>query len=94
MAYGAILRACRMRKGLTQEELADVLHMEQADISRIENDRREPMMTLFQRWALATDSSDVLVAFIAGVEGMMILNDILLSVGSGVIGFIRLGGFM
>lgn len=94
MAYGAILKACRMRKGLTQEELADMLHMEQADVSRIENDRKEPMMTLFQRWALATDSSDVLVAFIAGVEGVTMLSTILSTVGTGVIGFIRLGGFM
>ncbi|WP_060210348.1 helix-turn-helix domain-containing protein [Sporosarcina koreensis] len=94
MAYGAILRACRMRKGLTQEELADILHMEQADVSRIENDRREPLMTLFQRWALATDSSDVLVAFIAGIEGMTILANILSTMGNGVIGLIRLGGLL
>ncbi|MDW0113811.1 helix-turn-helix transcriptional regulator [Sporosarcina saromensis] len=94
MAYGAILKACRMRKGLTQEELADMLHMEQADVSRIENDRKEPMMTLFQRWALATDSSDVLVAFIAGVEGVTMLSTILSTVGTGVIGFIRLGGLL
>lgn len=95
MEYGAILRACRKRKGLTQEELADMLHIEQADVSRIENDRKEPPMTLFQKWALITGSTDVLVAFIAGMEGMTILSTILSTVGTAIVGgFINLGGFL
>lgn len=79
--YGAILRACRKRKGWTQEELAHALHIEQADISRIENDRKEPPMSLFQKWAVVTGSTDVLVAFIAGMDGIAILSTIISAVG-------------
>ncbi|GKV56010.1 hypothetical protein NCCP2222_19570 [Sporosarcina sp. NCCP-2222] len=88
MEFGAILRACRKRKGFTQEELADMLNIEQADVSRIENDRKEAPMSLFQQWAMITGSTDVLVAFIAGMEGMTILANIL------SIGFIKLGGIL
>ncbi|PIC87949.1 transcriptional regulator [Sporosarcina sp. P20a] len=91
MDYGAILRACRKRKGWTQEDLADALCIEQADISRIENDRKEPPMSLFQKWAIVTGSTDVLVAFIAGMEGMTILANILSVTGTSIIGgFINL----
>ncbi|EGQ21118.1 XRE family transcriptional regulator [Sporosarcina newyorkensis 2681] len=86
MEYGAILRACRKRKGWTQEDLAHELDIEQADVSRFENDRKELPMTLFQKWAMVTGSQDVLVAFIAGMEGMSILTNILSTVGTSVIG--------
>ncbi|WP_153732742.1 helix-turn-helix domain-containing protein [Sporosarcina obsidiansis] len=86
MGYGAILRACRKRKGWTQEDLAEALHIEQADISRIENDRKEPLMSLVQKWTAATNSTDVMVAFITGMEGMAILTNILAAAGTGIIG--------
>lgn len=86
MDYGAILRACRKRKGWTQEDLAHELNIEQADVSRFENDRRELPMSVFQRWAVATGSQDVLVAFIAGMEGVAILSNILSTVGTSVLG--------
>lgn len=85
MRYGAVLRACRERVGFSQEELADQLHIQQADVSRIENSRKEPSISLFQNWATATNSQDVLVAFICGVDGVTILQNIMTLVG----GFIR-----
>ena len=90
MEYGAILKACRERKGLSQEELADQLHIQQADVSRLENNRKEPSISLFQSWATLTNSQDVLVAFICGIDGISILTDIL-SVSAGFINI--LGGW-
>lgn len=77
MEYGAILKACRERVGLSQEELADQLHIQQADVSRLENNRKEPSISLFQSWATVTNSQDVLVAFICGIDGMSILTEIM-----------------
>lgn len=89
MKYGAILRACRERKGFSQEELAHELHIQQADVSRIENGRKEPPMSLFQRWVTVTNSQDVLVAFLVGMDGLAILSDIISTVGTSVIGMIN-----
>ncbi|SIT91515.1 helix-turn-helix domain-containing protein [Edaphobacillus lindanitolerans] len=88
MKYGAVLKAARERHGLSQEELAHHLHIQQADVSRIENNRREPSMSLFRDWTVLTQAQDVMVAFICGMDGLTILQNIM----SVVIGFI--GGWM
>lgn len=90
MAYGTILKACRERKGFSQAKLADELHVDQADISRFENGKKEPSMLLFQKWASVTQSQDVLVAFIAGMDGLTILADVLSATGGVVAGVIHL----
>ena len=89
MEYGTILRACRERAGFNQEELAHRLHIQQADVSRFENSKKQPSMDLFQSWAKLTNSQDVLVAFICGVDGLAILTSILATVGTVVTGFIN-----
>lgn len=89
MRYGAVLRACRERVGFSQEELADRLYIQQADVSRYENDRKEPSISLFRNWAKETQGEDVLVAFMCGMEGMTIMTDILSTVGTTVSGFIN-----
>ncbi|GKV54273.1 hypothetical protein NCCP2222_02200 [Sporosarcina sp. NCCP-2222] len=94
MKYGAILRACRERKGWNQEEMAFQLNVNQSDISKYENDYKEPLISVFHRWATVTNSQDVLVAYMAGVEGVTILANILATMGTGIIGFIKLGGFI
>ncbi|MHC8517035.1 helix-turn-helix domain-containing protein [Sporosarcina sp. ITBMC105] len=94
MKNGAILRACRERKGWSQEELAFALHVNQSDISKYENSVKDPGMTLLQKWATVTNSQDVLVAYLLGVDGVTILASILSTIGTGVIGFIRLGGLL
>lgn len=88
MEYGSILKACREREGLSQEELAHALHIQQADVSRLENNRKEPSISLFQNWATVTNSQDVLVAFICGIDGINILTQIM----SATTGFISLIG--
>lgn len=94
MEYGAILRACRIRKGLSQEELADKLFINQSDVSKYENGVKEPSMSMFQDWAMHTQAQEVLIAFIVGMDGLTILSNLLSTIGNGVMGFIRLGGFM
>lgn len=87
MKYGAILKACRERAGFNQEELAHVLHINQSDVSKYENDVKEPSMSMFHNWAINTQATEVLVAFICGMDGLAILPTIMSLVG-GFINFI------
>ena len=81
MKYGGILRACRERKGLTQEELAFELNVNQSDISKYENGSKEPTLSLVQAWLVNTQAHEVLVAFLCGVDGLGIMQSIMQLLG-------------
>lgn len=81
MRVGAILKACRTRAGLTQEELAFRLHINQSDISKYENDRVEPTLSILRAWTNNTQSQEVMVAFICGVDGISIMQTIMDVIG-------------
>ena len=91
MEYGAILRACRKRAGLTQEQLAEKLHLGQSDISRYESDRQEPTISLFRAWIENTQSPEVMAAFMLGIDGLTIIQQVMTTVGNSV-GLIFWGG--
>ena len=77
MKVGAILRACRERFGLSQEELADRLYINQSDVSKFENGTKEPPITLFQNWINQTQAQEVAVAYLIGIDGITILQNLL-----------------
>ncbi len=81
MKYGGILRACRERKGLSQEELAFELNVNQSDISKYENGSKEPTLSLVQAWLMNTQATEVLVAFLCGVDGLGIMQNIMQLLG-------------
>jgi len=81
LKYGGILRACRERKGLTQEELAFELNVNQSDISKYENGSKEPTLSLVQAWLMNTQANEVLVAFLCGVDGLGIMQSIMQFLG-------------
>ena len=91
MRVGAILKACRIRAGLSQEELAHRLFINQSDISKYEHDTKEPTVSVLYEWMTKTESQEVLVAFFCGVDGLNIMQQII-DAGLGVIGSIVLGG--
>ena len=93
MRVGAILRACRTRAGLSQEELAHKLFVSQSDVSKYENDTKEPSISMFYTWMSQTQSQEVLVAFLCGVDGIGIMQQIIDS-GVSVLGSIFLGGII
>lgn len=90
MGYGSILRACRERAGLTQEELAHKLHTDQANISRYESGKQEPSISFFQAWVENTQSPEVMAAFILGIDSVTIITQIMGTFG-GAVGMV-LGG--
>lgn len=81
MKFGAILKACRTRAGFSQEELADRLFINQSDISKYESDRKEPTMSIFQAWMANTQTPEVAVAFLYGMDGISIIQSLLQLVG-------------
>lgn len=94
MEYGTILKACRTRSGLSQEDLAEKLYVNQSDVSKFENGTKEPSISMFQAWINNTQSSEVMVAFLCGMDGLGIMQQ-LLAATSGIIGFITfLGGII
>lgn len=76
MRVGAILKACRIRAELSQEELADKLYINQSDVSKYENDAKEPTISILHSWIMNTQSQEVMVAFLCGFDGIEILQKI------------------
>ncbi|WP_226374280.1 helix-turn-helix domain-containing protein [Virgibacillus alimentarius] len=93
MKYGAILKACRTRSGLSQEELAHKLFINQSDVSKYENGTKEPSISMVQAWTSNTNTQEVLVAFMCGVDGISIMQNIL-DAGVSIINTILLGGII
>lgn len=79
--FGAILKATRVRAGLSQEELAARLNYNQSDISKFETGRKEPPASVFLRWFGETNAHEVAVAYLCGLDGITIMQNILNMLG-------------
>lgn len=75
MHYGRVLKACRLDARASQEELAHRLHIQQADVSRIENDKKEPTLSLAIKWAQMTGNEDVIAALAIGIDVATIMTE-------------------
>lgn len=57
---GVILKACRERAGMTQEQLARKLHLDRSVIAKVETGIiKSPGYTLVKQWGAATDGLDI-----------------------------------
>ncbi|MBM4762743.1 helix-turn-helix domain-containing protein [Bacillus sp. B15-48] len=83
--FGAVLKACRIRAGISQEDLAARLYINQSDVSKYETDRKEPTMSLFQAWMSNTQTPEIAVAFLYGMDGISIITQLLPLLGLGLI---------
>jgi len=91
MTLGSFLKECRMKAGMNQADLAMELNINQSDISKIETDRKEPLTSLFKDWTVATQSTDLAIAFLYGTELMMNVPDVITNTVAGFINI--LGGW-
>ncbi|MGD6845264.1 helix-turn-helix domain-containing protein [Bacillus infantis] len=82
MKFGAVLQACRERAGLSQEELAHQLNRTQSCVSKYEKDRKIPDMHTFLQWIQATNTPEIAVAFLYGMDGINLIQQLLPLVGS------------
>jgi len=68
MEFGSILRKMRVVAEISQEEMAEKLHMSRSNISRLENNRMELKAVDLIKWCRITNNPDVLMALYAGIE--------------------------
>lgn len=90
MGLGEFLRGCRERAGLKQTELADVLNINQSDISKYERDDKEPPTSIFKDWTIRTQSMELGIAFLYGTEFLTEFPNIIEAVTTTLVGFINL----
>ncbi|MFD0868807.1 helix-turn-helix domain-containing protein [Paenibacillus residui] len=83
MKFGAIMQACRERAGLTQEQMAELLHRSQSCISKYEKDHKAPDVQTLIQWINITNAKEVFVAFLCGIDGVSIMQNILQIFGGG-----------
>jgi transcriptional regulator with XRE-family HTH domain len=81
LRFGGILKAARQRAGLSQEELAHRLNINQSDVSKFENDRKVPDVLTFIQWIQQTSAQEVMVAFLYGMDGMSMIQNLLPMIG-------------
>ncbi|WAA10306.1 helix-turn-helix domain-containing protein [Fervidibacillus albus] len=86
MQFGGILKAVRQKAGFSQEELAHRLNMNQSDISKIETDRKVPDAFTFIQWIQLTNTPEVMMAFLYGIDAFTIMSDFIQTIPIG--GFI------
>lgn len=83
MKFGAIMQACRERAGFSQEKMAELLNRSRSCVSKFENDHKTPDMPTFLKWCEVTGGKEVLVAFLCGMDGLSIMQQILTVTGMG-----------
>ncbi|MUG68665.1 helix-turn-helix domain-containing protein [Paenibacillus campinasensis] len=81
MKVGALMQAVRERAGYSQEKLAEIMNRTQSCISKIETDRKMPDLVTFMTWIEATGAKEVAVAFLCGMDGLRIMQDLMTLIG-------------
>lgn len=82
MKLGAILQVCRERAGLTQEQLAEKLHRSPSCISKMENDKKLPDIFTFVEWGKITQTNEVVIAVLYGMDWLEVLKNITTLLGA------------
>lgn len=90
MEWGAVLKTARKRERLTQEQLAEKLHLTKSCISKFEHNEKEAKISLFIAWFKHTNAQDLMLATLIAADptvSQMIegINQL-----SQIIGFIKL----
>jgi transcriptional regulator with XRE-family HTH domain len=69
MNLGCTIKKCRKLRGLTQEQLADVLGLSMAHISLLEKNKREPSISVIESIAKALEIPLSVLIFLASENG-------------------------
>lgn len=95
MQFGSVLRKMRKGAGMSQEDLAEELHISRSNVSRLETDHLELKAADLIRWANVTHSQEMLIALLCGVDSLPLMQQIIESVSSITsVGSILLGGLL
>jgi transcriptional regulator with XRE-family HTH domain len=66
--FGSLLKKMRVVADISQEEMAEKLHMSRSNVSRLENNRMDLKAVDLIKWCRVTDNPDVLMALYAGID--------------------------
>ena len=72
--YARFFKAARQKAGINQSDLAFDLHINQSDVSKIENGIKEAPISLAAKWAQLTSSQEALAALICGVDVSAVID--------------------
>ena len=67
---------------MSQEKLAEILHMSRSCISKIETGAKEVTAKVMIDWVTVTQTQEVLVAYLFGLDGITIIQNILQMTGA------------
>ncbi|MED3876182.1 helix-turn-helix transcriptional regulator [Lysinibacillus capsici] len=59
LGLGALLQACRIKSGMSQEDLAAQMNRSQTCISKYENNRKPPDIFTFMEWFKQTNTQEI-----------------------------------
>ena len=76
-ALGLLLRKCREKAGMTQEQIARKLHWSQSCVSNAEKGKRLPDIFKIMDWARVTQAQEALALFVAGADVSYIIQTVL-----------------
>lgn len=74
MELGLVLKKCRLRAKMTQEELAEKAFLARSAISKIENNRQVIDAPLLITWIQMTGAVDIFIQIINGTDISTILS--------------------
>lgn len=74
MEFGGVLRRMRRLADLSQEELAEKLHISRSNISKLESNKMQLRAADMINWCKVTNHPDVLIAFVYGADVMAALS--------------------
>ncbi|WP_375104615.1 helix-turn-helix domain-containing protein [Paenibacillus sp. RS8] len=77
MKIGAIMQACRERANLSQEEMSFRIERSQGYVSKVESGKSIPDFPTVVNWAVETESREVVVAYLFGIDGIAIMQNLM-----------------
>lgn len=81
LGLGVIVKALRTRKGWSQEELAEKVHMSRSAISKLETDQQTLDVPTLVRLIQVTNAPEVAVAILCGMDGISIMQNLMTLIG-------------
>lgn len=68
MEFGSVLKMMRKSAGMTQEDIAEEMHVSRSTVAKLETDRVELKAVDLINWCRITNNPDVLMALYAGTD--------------------------
>lgn len=92
LEFGSVLRKMRKGASLSQEALAEKLHISRSNVSRLETDDLQLKASDLIKWAKVTENQDLIAAMLLGID-VVVLQQALEMV-SKFVATITLGGII